>query len=147
MSTNPYVSPIADCSPVDTTDEECARGKMLGVIRLYWWMGLIGCAVYSVCAIGMCVEWSLSGASSPAGCAMGLFSCILAVATFGYSIRLANRLATRPRGLLGRARLVGIILATAWFPILTIPGIICVRRVTRYHAVYCDSTQHLQSPP
>jgi len=40
------------------------------------------------------------------------------------------------------ARMVGIVLATAYFPILTIPGIICVRRVTEHFAAYCESVAH-----
>jgi hypothetical protein len=66
--------------------------------------------------------------------------CIFAMA-FGTSLHVAHRLATKPEGMLPYARLVGIILATTWFPILTIPGIICVRRVTKHFAAYREAFQ------
>ena len=51
----------------------------------------------------------------------------------------------KPEGMLPFARMVGIILATLYFPILTIPGIICVLRVTKHFAGYCESVAGNQS--
>ena len=68
-----------------------------------------------------------------------MLTCCLAIVVFGTSIHVAHRLKSKPEGMLPFARMVGIILATLYFPILTIPGIICVRRVTKHFAAYCES--------
>lgn len=138
MTINPYSSPLADCSPVRGADEPDVRRQMRVVVRLYWWMGVIGIAAYSALAVGFSLGWSHRGEPLTAADASGLVGCAVAMAVFAASIHVANRLAARPQGVLRRARLVGIILATAWFPILTVPGLICVRRVTRLFAVYAN---------
>jgi hypothetical protein len=119
--------------------EPSIRQQMRTVIRLYWWMGVVGTAVYVAAAIGICLDRDPT--LRPVDRWGPFVFCGVAVAAFVSSIHVANRLATKPRGMLRRARLVGIILATAYFPILTVPGIICVRRVTRYLAAYCESVQ------
>ncbi len=140
MSTNPYVSPQADCSPVaDTVDAEYARRQMLGAIRMYWWMGVVGATFHSVIVVAFFVGWIVTGAAWTGEEVMGLCNCMLSLTPSCFSIYVARRLTTRPQGMLSHARLAGIILATVWFPILTVPAIICVRRVTRHHAIYCES--------
>ncbi len=111
------------------------------VIRLYWWMGVIGIVPHSVLTVCLCFDWALRGSSTTADYVGGLLVGVVQLAAFTSSIHVARRLATRPEGMLRRARLVGIILATLWFPILTVPGIICVRRVTRYFDAYCDTIE------
>jgi hypothetical protein len=138
MSINPYESPLADCPPVAESDEHYVRYQMHTVVRLYWWMGVIGGGGYSVAAVVVALDWIRRGASADVESAARLVFCAMAISPFAASIYVARRLAARPQGMLPRARLVGIILATAWFPILTVPGLICVRRVTRYLEAYCN---------
>lgn len=115
--------------------------QMLGVIRLYWRLGALGAAAYLVAAIGIGAAYIRRG-GFPSWESLGQMAicCIFAMA-FLTSTHVAHRLAKKPEGMLPYARLVGIILATAYFPILTIPGIICVQRVTRDFAAYCESLQ------
>ena len=123
-------------------DAEFGPGwQMLGVIRLYRWMGVLGAAAYLAAAIGIgLASVHRGGFPSWESLEQMAICCIFAMA-FGTSIHVAHRLATKPEGMLPYARLVGIILATAWFPILTIPGIVCVRRVTKHFAAYCETLQ------
>jgi hypothetical protein len=138
ISTNPYSPPLADCSPVAVTGEQYVRRQMRQVIRFYWWIGVVGVATYSAIAIGCSLGWSLRG-DPPTDAYAGLFAfCTVGIAAFAFSIYAANRLAIRPQGFLPCARMVGLILATWWFPILTVPGIICVRRATRHYTAYCN---------
>jgi len=139
MSINPYESPLADCPPVAESDEQYVRYQMHTVVRLYWWMGVIGGGGYSLATMAVILDRIRRGASVDveATVAWLVFSTMV-VSPFVASIYVARRLAARPQGMLPRARLVGIILATAWFPILTVPGLICVRRATRYREAYCN---------
>lgn len=138
MSTNPYSSPLAQCSPMADGDEQYVRHQMRIVVRLYWWMGVIGVGGYSLAAVAMTLDWSRRGTPLDVESVAGLVFCTAAIAAFAASVHVARRLAARPQGVLPRARLVGIVLATAWFPILTVPGLICVRRATRHFAAYCN---------
>ena len=116
---SPYASPRTDCRGVRTTQKPCVDRMMLGVIRLYRWMGIVGGIIYSGAAIAAVVGWAVNGFPLTAQFVVPFVSCMSAVAPFGFSIHVARRLETNPQGLLFRARLVGIVLATAWFPILT----------------------------
>jgi hypothetical protein len=117
------------------------RQDMAVAIRLYWWMGVLG-TVYSVLVlIGVCLA-AVARAEFPSVVDVAPMLTFLPLAgAFGASVYVSRRLTTRPEGMLPCARMVGIILATAMFPILTIPGIICVRRATRSFAPYCDSVR------
>lgn len=138
---NPYASPLSDCPRADRVDEGEARRQMLAAIRLYWWMGVVGAGAYSVVAIGFVLVWVARGKLPAAEEVLGLATMFVSIAPFAWSIAVANRLATRPEGMLRPARWVGILLGTIWFPILTIPAVLCVRRVTRYYRVYCGSNR------
>jgi hypothetical protein len=108
-------------------------------IRMYWWTGVMGAAACSIVACRICAPL-ICRTEPPSLDSLGVlgFFCVSFV-IFAASIHVARRLTTRPEGMLPYARMVGIILATAWFPILTLPGIICVRRVTRHFVAYCES--------
>ena len=138
MSVNPYSSPQTDCSPVTVADEQYVRRQMRLVIRLYWWMGVVGIVGYLALAIGVTLGWRYRR-DPPTDAYLGILTlCVPAIAAFASSIHAANRLAIRPQGILPFARMVGLILATWWFPILTVPGIICVRRASRHFDAYCS---------
>ena len=112
---------------------------MFAVIRLYWWMGFLGVGACLTVATGIGLACVIRPEFRSWG-SLGIMAgyCVHAV-VFGTSIHVARRLTTKPDGMLPYARMVGIILATAYFPILTIPGIICVRRVTKHFAAHCES--------
>lgn len=123
------------------------RQEMLSVIRLYWWMGVLGVTSLTV-AFGIGLAFlPPPGLLSWESLGMMAGYCLHA-GILGTSIYVAHRLVTKPEGMLPFARMVGIILATAYFPILTIPGIIGVRRVTKHFAAHCESVanQSAQKP-
>ena len=101
-------------------------------------MGAVGVAAYSTLTVLVSLGWSFRRDPPTAGYAGFLTLFTVDIAALASSMYTAHRLATRPRGFLRFARMLGIILATRWFPILTVPGIICVRRATRYFAAYCN---------
>jgi len=120
-------------------DSDDPRREIRLVIRLYWWMGVLGLTIYAgaVCIIGLRLMLRLEPVSLNS---VGpLVFCGMLVALFGASLHVAQRLATRPDGMLAYARIIGIALAVAYFPVLTLPGIICVERVTKHLAAYCES--------
>lgn len=137
MPTNPYASPQTDCSQANVASEEVVRREMRTAIRLYWWMGAVS-LLYSTIGVVSGIGWVLNGAPMSAEAIAGIIFLAMILVAATSSIHLANRLKTSPQGVLPRARLVGIIMATWWFPWLTVPGIICVRRVTRQHASWCE---------
>ncbi|MHB1036290.1 MAG: hypothetical protein ACYC35_17600 [Pirellulales bacterium] len=150
MSINPYSSPLADCSHVTDCDEEYVRRQMRTVIRLYWGMGVFGLVYLTAAALmGIAENWTwYKGSPPPTDFGPLILLPVLATPLAG-SIYVGRRLAVRPKGILRLARLVGIVLATVWFPILTIPAVICVRRTTRHFDAYCRlmSADTDRSPP
>ena len=112
---------------------------MFVAIRLYWWIGILGAAAYLVIAACLYLDRDFRAEFPSPATVAAMLTCCLALVAFATSIHVAHRLKTKPAGMLPYARMVGIALATAWFPILTIPGIICVRRVTKHFATYCES--------
>ena len=137
---------LALCRALRETDDPPLG--MLVAIRLYWWMGVLGAVAYFVAASTILLRLVFR-VEPPSLDNLGpLAFCCLAIMAFGTSIHVAHRLSTKPNWMLAYARMVGIILATAWFPILTIPGIICVRRVTKHFAAHCEfaANQSAQHP-
>jgi hypothetical protein len=59
---------------------------------------------------------------------------------FVFILRTANRLGGDFDRVYRRARWLGILAATIWFPILTIPGILALRRLERYRKYVTDPT-------
>jgi hypothetical protein len=137
MSENPYESPLSDSASTPELGEPDVREQMRIVTLLYWWMGVLGMVGYSLAATVMITMWICGKEADNFEFTMVMVTCIGAVAIFRISIYVAKRLATRPQGALPTARLVGIILAIAWFPVLTVPALLCVRRTTRYFDAYC----------
>jgi hypothetical protein len=138
---NPYSSPLEDCArdpDATVVDEQYVLQQMQLAIRLYWWIGVVGIVLYSAALIGMTISW-ICYRDPPTSAYMGFLSVgAIPIAIFSSSIYIARRLSRKPQGILKNARLVAIIFATVWFPILTYPGLLCVRRVTKHFAVYCD---------
>ena len=119
---------------------EQAREEMAWVIRLYRWIGALGVVVSATSAVWLCIDLSSGEPSLPWEFAAILcFFCVLSAMALPASLSVAQRLATNPEGMLPRARLVGIILAMAWFPLFTLPAIVCVRAVTEHFEVYCQA--------
>lgn len=119
---------------------EQAREEMAWVIRLYRWMGALGVVVSATSAVWLCIDLSSGEPSLPWEFAAILcFFCVLSAMALPASLSVAQRLATNPEGMLPRVRLVGIILAMAWFPLFTLPAIVCVRAVTEHFEVYCQA--------
>jgi hypothetical protein len=58
----------------------------------------------------------------------------LHVAFFAYLIKIANQLRDQVDGTYRRARWMAILAASIFFPIMTIPGILAVRRLERYRS-------------
>jgi hypothetical protein len=123
-----------------------AREQMTCVIRLYRWMGVVGAAISGMLAIWLCIDWTSGEPSLPAEYAAILCFYVVSALAFPASLTVAHRLATDPEGMLPRARLVGIILAAAWFPLFTLPAIFCVRMVTEQFGVYCESFRRIPKP-
>lgn len=146
MAVNPYESPLADVRPsVPESSPEEARRNMQLVIRLYWWMGIIGLAIYASFIVG-CIwaNWS----APPQGLErLNVLLALAASAVFVCSLAVSKRLARKPKGILAAANWVALIIAVAWFPWMTVPAIICRRRLHLYYATYCESIQGDRAKP
>jgi hypothetical protein len=140
MAINPYESPLAECSPPlpNMPEEQDAWREMQLVIRLYWWMGVVGLVFYACLSAGLIY----AGRKEPPkgveclGVAIGI---LWPFAIFTSSLVVSKRLASNPKGMLSFSKWVGLIMATAWFPFMTVPALMCRRRLNRYYASYCDS--------
>ena len=124
--------------PLACQREPVPLHEMFWVISLYWWVGILGIACLTVASgVGIaCV--SRQGFLSWESFGIMAGYCFHA-GVFGTSLYVARRLLTKPDGMLPYDRMVGIVLATMYFPILTIPGIICVQGVTKHFAAHCES--------
>lgn len=107
---------------------------LLSSIYLYRSIGILGAVTYSVAVLATLDTIREPSPMFDLVATLSAFCFIIVI--FLASILVAHRLAKKPEGSLRYARIVAIILATAWFPILTVPGIYCVRRVTRYIAAH-----------
>ena len=114
-----------------------AQREMLLAIRLYRWMGMVGIAAYVIGAI--VVSCNRQGEPFKAFLLVLMPFHVVCLAAFGLSLVVAKRLETKPKGMLPYARLVAIVLATAFFPFLTVPCLICIRNLGRHFAFYCES--------
>ncbi len=129
--------PSSCATSADAAIQPVERREMLLVVRIYWWMGAVGIAAYIVGAAAFAFS-DLDGDAIAT-----VFAVVLTVfhaaclATFVASIYVARRLSTRPKGLLPFARIVAITLATAYFPLMTVPGLMCLRRLNKYFAPFC----------
>jgi drug/metabolite transporter (DMT)-like permease len=112
------------------------------VIRLYWWMGVIGLAIYVGLTVGgIWANWS----TPPQG--LEWLLALVASAAFVCSLVVSQRLAKKPKGILAAANWVALIIAVAWFPWMTVPAIVCRRRLHLYYAAYCESVQADREKP
>ena len=129
--------PSYDATSADRASQPVERLEMLLVVRLYWWMGVVGIVAYIVGAAAFAL-FAPDGDAIPTAfvVVLALFhaACFTALVA---SIYVARRLSTKPNGLLPCARIVAIILATAYFPLMTVPGVMCIRRLNKYFAPYC----------
>ena len=115
--------------------EPSAQQRIRLVIRIYWWIGVVG--LWGGVP-GLIIIWAIAAFNAPPAVEslIGLLILCGHLSVFASSLYVAKRLANRPKGIYRFARLVGIVLATLWFPWLTIPGAICVWNLGRHFAAY-----------
>jgi hypothetical protein len=115
--------------PMDA-DPQIDKALLRKTAKLYRGMGWAGIVYSLVCAFGMVN--ALTERQPQWGEALGMFIvATLAAAFFLFLIKTANHLGTTFDESYRRARWLGIIAATLFFPILTVPGILAVHRLER----------------
>ena len=123
---NPYASPQT-CDIAESADV-----LLRATTRMYrgiGWAG-IGCCLlaYSILMASELTTGTLDWAEFLVGTTgIGLY-----LAFFVFVLKTASRLETRFDRTYRRARWLGILVATIFFPVLTWPGIVAVRRLERY---------------
>jgi hypothetical protein len=122
---NPYASPTYDEPQVGTD------ALRRGTVRIYHRMGWAGVAyALLVLIVTLC---NFAEHPSEMGIAGGLLlEAALILAFFVFMINTARRLSIDVARNYRRARWLGILAASIFFPIFTIPGILAVRRLERY---------------
>jgi hypothetical protein len=122
---NPYASPL--CVEV----QEDADSLLYSATRLYRITGWCGIA-YVLIAYFAAVTPELFEGQLDVGFALGgAMIHSLSIGFFAIIISTANHLAADPRRYRRRARWLGILAATIFFPVLTIPAALAVRRLAR----------------
>jgi hypothetical protein len=130
-SPNPYAPPATDSgAPV------ALPRHLSGVQRIYWWVGLVGtagCGLYAglwliaVLAGMVTIGYTDLAELLPISVALCWHALL-----FNYCRIIANRLLVDPARFRRRARLVGFVMATLYFPILTVPGLYCVCKIDKH---------------
>ena len=136
MSVNPYSSPTAELETVSDAEREIRV-----VIRIYRLVGWVGSFIYVPMAISTASVLLYSLFARPIESPAALFfpACInLCGATVfvGY-ILIASRMARRSVRVRGKAFLLSYFMLLG-FPLFTIVGIVCLRKLKRHYAVYCE---------
>jgi hypothetical protein len=132
---NPYASP----QPFEVPDSGDAL--LRATTRMYrgiGWAGVAYCLL--VCPIAMVAQLWEPTPSLPEVLG-GSTLCGLTLAFFMFVLRTANGLEVRFQRTYRRARWLGILAATMFFPLLTWPGILAVRRLERYRTFLNDEMQ------
>ena len=123
---NPYAPPMS----VDLADP--TEGLRRATVRMYRGMAYAGIAFILLGAVEIAMIF-LTERPREAGWMIGiLLEFGLFIAFFTFMLKTATRLAADLDGTYRRARWIAILAASIFFPILTIPGILAVRRLERY---------------
>jgi hypothetical protein len=134
---NPYASPKFGESQTEV------KSLLKATMRLYRIMGWCGITYFLVLYLFMMIsEYRAQGLeiwSTVAGTAW----CGLFIAFFLYMIQTASSLGVEFDRTYRRARWLGIIVSAMFFPILTIPGILAVRRLERCRLQMQGSFPHV----
>lgn len=123
---NPYASPL--CVEV----QEDADSLLYSTTRLYRFTGWCGIAYVLVVYLGVMTAELFEGWLGVAFALGGAMVQSLWIGFFAVVISTANHLAADPLRYRRRARLLGILAATIFFPVLTVPAVLAVRRLARY---------------
>ena len=138
---NPYASPMSvELRP----DPDALLRATTSLYRGMGWFGIVYHAV--VYSFAMISEGSKQRPEMPPIIGMTIV-CGLMVAYFFFMIRVANRLKTNFDRNYRPTRWMGILTATIFFPMLTIPAILAVRRLERYRKRRTATTDDLRSSP
>jgi hypothetical protein len=137
---NPYASPTAE----SRLDPSIAESEIRFVIRILRWIGWLGGIPFVPLAILLTALFAYSsiveGKRLPADVVPGLILFDLLACLSIASGWVASGMARhRPSARLPALLLCGVMLLG--FPLFTIVGIVCIRKVRRYYGAYC--TEHL----
>ena len=124
-------------------EEADADGRMIWVIRWYRWMGVLGAVICPIVVLCFGPRWRrgpIRVAGVP-GCRVLLHRL---AGVFYASVRVADRLATDPEGVLPRARLVAAHPGDGVVSDLRLAGDFCLRSVTECFDVHCESFKRLR---
>ena len=128
IAENPYASPLL-VEPERGVD--AIRRATVRTFRCLGWAGI----VYISLLLLIAFPFVLVEGPPRFGVITGMMvESAVFLAFFAFVIRTAGRLGVDLTGTYRRARWVAILAATVFFPVLTIPGILALRRLERYRS-------------
>ena len=130
-SPNPYAPPGNDAAV-----PAVPPNHLRNVQRVYWWVGFVGTTACGL-SVGLGVFAALADIVDvrrddiatlvPVAVAICFHAFF-----FNYCRITANRLSAESARFRRRSRLVGFVMATLYFPILTVPGLYCVWKIDKH---------------
>jgi hypothetical protein len=131
---NPYAPP-----PTVVEPPEDAEALLKAATRMYRGIGWCGVAYVAFVWAAQVVLALPRLESEPVPIALlVMLGDLMWMLFFVFVLRTANRLGQDFDRMYRRARWLGILAAALWFPLLTIPGILAVRRLERYRRFVND---------
>ena len=137
-SVEPFENPYA--SPRSVEIQSDAETLLRATTKLYRRMGWAGATIYLVACLFNMIALSAQG-QLDIGPALGMTTtCALVTAFFLLMIKTAKDLAVDVDRTYRRARWLAVLAAGLFFPILTIPAYLAVRRLERYRRFMSGET-------
>lgn len=128
-SPNPYASPRHAYDPLLIT-----TSHIQPVVSLYRWIGVCGVVFYLGVGCVVALVAITGAASMSLAEALALTVGVMAyVAFFVVCFRTGRELALHTAGLHRRSRWIAIIMASLFFPILTVPALYCIRKLRSHY--------------
>ncbi len=133
LSPNPYAPAAPPAKAADAPAP--SLGHLAIVHRMYWWVGVIGitvCGIFLAIAIIPLANALMDMRGDNIRTLASVIAFCFHAFFFNYCRLTAHRLAATPSQFRRRSRLVGFVMATFYFPILTAPGLYCVWKIDKH---------------
>ena len=131
---NPYAAPPAVAEVPDD-----AEAILKATTRIYRQIGWGGVAYVAAGFTAEMISELLRSPPDRGPVAPPMIGCGLMMLFFMFVLRTASQLGRDFDRVYRRARWLGILAATIWCPISTIPGVLAVRRLERYRRFMVDT--------
>jgi hypothetical protein len=136
MSTNPYASPQSTNEPLTDSEREIRV-----VVRVFRWIGWLGTIIYVPMVVGpvgtLVYSILVEPQESPVVLVCAAFFNGIVLSIFVAMLFAASKLKHRRPGALKWGSVLSCVMMIG-FPLFTLIGVLCLRKLRRYYATYSE---------